>query len=65
MHSLSVKMIPEVLVKFKEIIPISAHTGEGLDKLVPSIRKGIDEEAEKEIENYHRQQLHKLQSEIQ
>nr|XP_020640807.1 GTP-binding protein 10 isoform X2 [Pogona vitticeps] len=60
MHSLSAEMIPEVLFEFKEIIPVSAHTGEGLDKLVTCLRKVIDEEAEKEIENYQKQQLHKL-----
>ncbi|XP_042332743.1 GTP-binding protein 10 isoform X2 [Sceloporus undulatus] len=65
MHSLPVKMIPDVIIKFKEIIPISTHSGEGIEELIECLRKILDEEAEKKIENYQREQLYALhQSEI-
>ncbi|XP_061442180.1 GTP-binding protein 10 [Rhineura floridana] len=60
MHTLSKKMIPQITVKFKEIIPISAHTGEGIEELIMCLRKVLDEEAEKKIEDYQRQQLRGL-----
>ncbi|XP_060638272.2 GTP-binding protein 10 [Anolis sagrei] len=60
MHLLPVNMIPELTVKFKDIIPISVHSGEGLEELIECVRKVLDEEAEKKIENYQRQQLQAL-----
>lgn len=53
-------MIPEVIVKFREIIPISALTGEGTEQLIICLRKTIDQEAEEKIESYQREQLSAL-----
>ncbi|ETE69666.1 GTP-binding protein 10, partial [Ophiophagus hannah] len=60
LHLLPQKMIPEVIVKFREIIPISAHTGEGSEQLITCLRKIIDQEAEEKIESYQREQLRAL-----
>ncbi|XP_026571904.1 GTP-binding protein 10 isoform X1 [Pseudonaja textilis] len=60
LHLLPQKMIPEVTVKFREIIPISAHTGEGSEQLITCLRKIIDQEAEEKIESYQREQLRAL-----
>ncbi|XP_015271793.1 PREDICTED: GTP-binding protein 10 isoform X2 [Gekko japonicus] len=59
-HSFPKAMIPADLVRFKEIIPISALTGEGTEELILCLRKVLDEEAEKNIEQYQREQLHAL-----
>lgn len=53
-------MIPEVNVTFREIIPISALTGEGSEQLITCLRKIIDQEAEEKIESYQREQLNAL-----
>lgn len=60
MHSLPKEMIPAESVRFKEIIPISALTGEGTEELITCLRKVLDEEAEKNIEQYQREQLNTL-----
>uniref|UniRef100_A0A670J683 GTP-binding protein 10 n=1 Tax=Podarcis muralis TaxID=64176 RepID=A0A670J683_PODMU len=57
MHTLPKNMIPEVIVNFKEIIPISAHSGEGIEELIMCLRKVLDEESEKKIEDHQNQQL--------
>ncbi|XP_054847575.1 GTP-binding protein 10 [Eublepharis macularius] len=57
MDSLPKDMIPEDIVSFREIIPISAHTGKGTEELIMCLRKVLDEEAEKNIESYQRKQL--------
>lgn len=60
MHSLPKEIIPELAIGFKEIIPISAHTGEGTKELIMCLRKALDEEAEKKIEEYQKKQLNVL-----
>ncbi|XP_044280838.1 GTP-binding protein 10 isoform X2 [Varanus komodoensis] len=60
MQSLPTGMIPENPVKFKEIVPISTYSGEGIEKIIMCIRKVLDEEAEKKIEDYQRKQIHSL-----
>lgn len=60
MHLLPKEMIPEIAVKFKEIIPISARTGERTEELIMCLRKVLDEEAEKRIEEYQKKQLSAL-----
>ncbi|KAM6449929.1 GTP-binding protein 10 isoform 2-T2 [Liasis olivaceus] len=60
LHLLPQKMIPQVTVTFKEIIPLSAYTGEGTEQLITCLRKVIDQEAEEKIENYQREQLRAL-----
>ncbi|XP_060104455.1 GTP-binding protein 10 [Heteronotia binoei] len=49
MHSLPKEMIPVDTVRFKEIIPVSALTGEGTEDLITCLRKVLDEDAEKNI----------------
>lgn len=60
MHSLPKEMIPTDLIRFKEIIPVSALTGEGTEQLIMCLRKVLDEEAEKSIEQYQKEQLRTL-----
>ncbi|XP_067418337.1 GTP-binding protein 10 [Emydura macquarii macquarii] len=62
LHLVEKEMIPQSTIKFKDIIPISTHTEEGIEKLKNSIRKSLDEEAEKENENYQKEKLHILQT---
>lgn len=54
-------MIPERIMEFEHIIPISAITGEGIDELKNCIRKSLDEHAEQENDAYHKKQLLNLQ----
>uniref|UniRef100_A0ACB8FVP5 GTP-binding protein 10 n=2 Tax=Sphaerodactylus townsendi TaxID=933632 RepID=A0ACB8FVP5_9SAUR len=61
MHSFPKDMIPADVVSFREIIPVSAHTGEGTEEVFSCLRKVLDEEAEKNIEQYQRKQLRALQ----
>ncbi|XP_053122110.1 GTP-binding protein 10 isoform X2 [Hemicordylus capensis] len=60
MHLLPKEMIPEATVKFREIIPISAHTGEGTEELIMCLRNVLDEDAEKKIENSQKEKLRAL-----
>lgn len=50
------------ILEFKDIIPISTYTGEGIEKLKACIRKSIDEEAEQENEEYRKKKLLLLQT---
>ncbi|XP_068013014.1 GTP-binding protein 10 [Melanerpes formicivorus] len=61
-HLLEEEMIPAKPLEFKNIIPISTYTGEGIEELKACIRSSIDEEAEKENEEYRKKQLQLLQS---
>lgn len=56
------ELIPTCTVDFKDIIPVSAHTGEGIEELKTCIRKSLDEEAEKENEEYQKEKLRILQT---
>lgn len=55
-------MIPANTLEFKDIIPVSTHTGEGIEELKARIRKSIDEEAEQENEEYRKKKLLLLQT---
>ncbi|XP_007530290.1 GTP-binding protein 10 [Erinaceus europaeus] len=61
LHLFEENMIPEKTVEFQHVIPISAITGEGIDKLKDYIRKSLDEQANQENDAYHHKQLLNLQ----
>ncbi|XP_004676726.1 PREDICTED: GTP-binding protein 10 [Condylura cristata] len=62
LHLFEKNMIPERTMEFQHIIPISAITGEGIDKLKDSIRQSLDEQADQENDAYHQKQLLNLQT---
>ncbi|XP_068260910.1 GTP-binding protein 10 isoform X2 [Nyctibius grandis] len=62
LHLLQDEMIPANTLEFKDIIPISTYTGEGIEELKACIRKSIDEEAEQENEEYRKKKLQLLQT---
>uniref|UniRef100_A0A8B9SA85 GTP-binding protein 10 n=1 Tax=Apteryx owenii TaxID=8824 RepID=A0A8B9SA85_APTOW len=57
LHLLQEDVIPESTIKFKDVIPVSTYTGEGIEELKTCIRKSLDEEAEKENEDYRKKKL--------
>ncbi|NXN92970.1 GTPBA protein, partial [Rhinopomastus cyanomelas] len=61
LHLIQEEMVPANTLEFKDIIPISTHTGEGIDELKTCIRKSIDEEADQENEEFRKKQLLLLQ----
>ncbi|XP_027494827.1 cilia- and flagella-associated protein 69-like isoform X2 [Corapipo altera] len=62
LHLLEEEMIPANTLEFKEVIPVSTYTGEGIEELKAYIRKSIDEEAERENEEYRKKKLLLLQT---
>ncbi|NWU90849.1 GTPBA protein, partial [Upupa epops] len=61
LHLLQEDMVPANTLEFKDIIPISTHTGQGIEELKTSIRKSMDEEADQENEEFRKKQLLLLQ----
>lgn len=55
-------MIPENTLKFRDIVPISTYTGEGIEELKACVRKSLDEEAEQENAEYRKNKLLLLQT---
>lgn len=55
-------MIPANTLEFKDVIPISTYTGEGIEELKACIRKSIDEQAEQVNEEYRKKKLLLLQT---
>ncbi|KFP23686.1 GTP-binding protein 10, partial [Colius striatus] len=62
LNSLQEEMIPARTLEFRDIIPVSTYTGEGIEELKACIRKSIDEEAEQENEEYQKKKLLLLQT---
>ncbi|NXF03078.1 GTPBA protein, partial [Smithornis capensis] len=62
LHLLEEEMIPANTLEFKEIIPISTYTGEGIEELKACVRKSIIEEAEQKNEEYRKKKLLLLQT---
>uniref|UniRef100_A0A8D0HF59 GTP-binding protein 10 n=1 Tax=Sphenodon punctatus TaxID=8508 RepID=A0A8D0HF59_SPHPU len=62
LHLLQRELIPESPVNFREIIPISANTSEGTEELKMCIRKLLDEEEEKQNEEYRKEKVNILQT---
>ncbi|XP_005282469.2 GTP-binding protein 10 isoform X1 [Chrysemys picta bellii] len=62
LHLVEKELIPQNIINFKDIIPVSAHTGEGIEELKTCIRQSLDEEAEKENEEYQKEKLRILQT---
>ncbi|XP_037692544.1 GTP-binding protein 10 isoform X5 [Choloepus didactylus] len=57
-------MIPERIMEFQHIIPISAVTREGIEELKNCIRKSLDEQDSQEKSAYHKNQLLNLRNAI-
>ncbi|OXB84715.1 UNVERIFIED_CONTAM: hypothetical protein H355_001192 [Colinus virginianus] len=57
LHLLEEEVIPKNTIDFRDIIPISTYTGEGIDELKASVRRSLDEEAEQENEEYQKKKL--------
>lgn len=53
-------MIPKNFMTFKDIIPISATTGFGIDHLKSCIRQSLDEDAELANKDLHEERLQAL-----
>lgn len=62
LHLFEENMIPERILEFQHILPISAFTGEGIYELKDCIRKSLDEQADQENDPYYKKQLLTLQS---
>ncbi|KAM6421867.1 GTP-binding protein 10 isoform 2-T2 [Rhynochetos jubatus] len=62
LYLLQEEMIPANTLEFKDIIPVSTYTGEGIEELKVCIRKSIVEEAERENEEYRKKKLLLLQT---
>ncbi|XP_040402197.1 GTP-binding protein 10 isoform X3 [Cygnus olor] len=62
LHLLQEEVIPENTLKFRDIIPISTYTGEGIEELKACVRKSLDEEAEQENAEYRKKKLLLLQT---
>ncbi|XP_041570339.2 cilia- and flagella-associated protein 69 isoform X5 [Taeniopygia guttata] len=61
-HLLEEEMIPENTLEFREVIPISTYTGEGIEELKTCLRKSIDAQAEQVNEEYRKKKLLLLQT---
>ncbi|XP_021241135.1 GTP-binding protein 10 isoform X2 [Numida meleagris] len=57
LHLLEEEVIPENTIDFRDIIPISAYTGEGIEELKVCVRRSLDEEAERENKEYREKKL--------
>lgn len=53
-------MIPNEYITFKDIIPVSALSGFGIEHLKSCIRQSLDEEADAETKVTHKEKLHEL-----
>ncbi|XP_017584746.1 PREDICTED: uncharacterized protein LOC103612345 isoform X4 [Corvus brachyrhynchos] len=62
LHLVEEEMIPANTLEFREVIPISTYTGEGIEELKTCIRKSIDEQAERVNEEYRKKKLLLLQT---
>ncbi|NXC18271.1 GTPBA protein, partial [Corythaeola cristata] len=62
LHLLEEEMIPANTLEFKDVIPISTYTREGIEELKACIRKSVDEQAEQENEEYRKKKLLLLQT---
>ncbi|NXD18924.1 GTPBA protein, partial [Spelaeornis formosus] len=62
LHLLEEEMIPANTLEFRNVIPISTYTGEGIEELKTCLRKSIDEQAEQVNEEYRKKKLLLLQT---
>ncbi|XP_035401462.1 GTP-binding protein 10 isoform X1 [Cygnus atratus] len=62
LHLLQDEVIPENTLKFRDVIPISTYTGEGIEELKACVRKSLNEEAEQENAEYRKKKLLLLQT---
>ncbi|XP_062363735.1 GTP-binding protein 10 [Cinclus cinclus] len=62
LHLLEEEIIPANTLEFRDVIPISTYTGEGIEELKTCLRKSIDEQAEQVNEDYRKKKLLLLQT---
>ncbi|XP_077124408.1 GTP-binding protein 10 isoform X2 [Ranitomeya variabilis] len=60
LHTLPEELVPDCQINFKEIIPISVATNQGISELTRCIRRSIDEHAELEIQQTAKEKLRSL-----
>ncbi|CAJ0964435.1 unnamed protein product [Ranitomeya imitator] len=60
LHTLPEELVPDCQINFKEIIPISVATNQGISDLTRCIRRSIDEHAELEIQETAKEKLRSL-----
>ncbi|KAM4027103.1 GTP-binding protein 10 isoform 2-T2 [Anomaloglossus baeobatrachus] len=60
LHTLPEKLVPDRQINFKQIIPISVATNQGIEDLTRCIRRSLDEEAELEIQQTAKEKLRSL-----
>lgn len=61
-HLLPADMIPKKHMTFKHMVPVSATTGFGIDKLKSCIRESLDEDAAMATKDIHQERLEALRS---
>ncbi|XP_054478024.1 GTP-binding protein 10 [Anoplopoma fimbria] len=61
-HLLPDDMMPKSCITFRHIVPVSAATGFGVDRLKSCIRKSLDEDAVMETKAIHQDRLQALRS---
>ncbi|KAM9783187.1 GTP-binding protein 10 [Neosynchiropus ocellatus] len=59
-HLLPEDMIPKNFLAFKELLPVSALTGFGVDQLKHTVRAALDEQAGMEAKELHEERLKQL-----
>lgn len=55
-------MIPKHFMTFRDVVPISAHTGFGVEYLKTCIRKSLDEDATMANKALHQERLRELRN---
>lgn len=63
--ALPADMIPKNYMAFRHVIPVSASTGFGIDRLKSCIRESLDENAEMETKHIHQERLQALRKHSQ
>ncbi|XP_029306503.1 LOW QUALITY PROTEIN: GTP-binding protein 10 [Cottoperca gobio] len=61
-HLIPDDMIPKNYINFKHVIPVSASTGFGVDRLKSCIRESLDEDAAMAVEAIHQERLQALRN---
>ncbi|XP_073437999.1 GTP-binding protein 10 isoform X2 [Dendrobates tinctorius] len=57
LHTLPEELVPDCQINFKEIVPISVATNQGISDLTRCIRRSLDEQAELEIQQTTKEKL--------
>lgn len=59
-HLLPDDMVPKKNMTFGEVVPVSALTGLGIERLKHSIRETLDEDAAEDTNAFHQERLQTL-----